>query len=432
MYEVKYMVNVAVTAGAQCFIMQIFNFYILKAHLTKQSYPILIVLAPVLSILSGLIANQSPIFSGLFLTAVLVGLNQVITKSNVIDSLFPISFLLCSLIMYLLISDIFSLSKVSAHLGDFIRLGAFVVGGFIAVYLQSYLTNNLLDFFNKRKIVKLLCKWYIVILAILMFTTVQGKVVVESNVNSLILEALFVALLLIAVLSMIFSFLNELHRTKLKNELQQIKQLENYAAVLEDGYRNLRKIKHDYVNVISSSLFLLEDQEYADLRKYYKETLTMLNADDKYDEIRIGDLQNIGNSALKGIIAYKLIQAEHQKLKIHFECIQPIGELQVANVHIVEIVGILMDNAIEYVETNGGQIDVVVTVNEGYRSILIRNSLKKASKTNLREIFQEGYTTKGNHEGIGLSSLRDITAKEDHLEVMTSIENGYFLQEIVC
>ncbi|GAC44727.1 hypothetical protein PLO_0199 [Pediococcus acidilactici NGRI 0510Q] len=334
--------------------------------------------------------------------------------------------------MYLLISDIFSLSKVSAHLGDFIRLGAFVVGGFIAVYLQSYLTNNLLDFFNKRKIVKLLCKWYIVILAILMFTTVQGKVVVESNVNSLILEALFVALLLIAVLSMIFSFLNELHRTKLKNELQQIKQLENYAAVLEDGYRNLRKIKHDYVNVISSSLFLLEDQEYADLRKYYKETLTMLNADDKYDEIRIGDLQNIGNSALKGIIAYKLIQAEHQKLKIHFECIQPIGELHVANVHIVEIVGILMDNAIEYVETNGGQIDVVVTVNEGYRSILIRNSLKKASKTNLREIFQEGYTTKGNHEGIGLSSLRDITAKEDHLEVMTSIENGYFLQEIVC
>ncbi|WP_241645741.1 hypothetical protein [Pediococcus acidilactici] len=321
MYEVKYMVDVAVTAGAQCFIMQIFNFYILKAHLTKQSYPILIVLAPVLSILSGLIANQSPIFSGLFLTAVLVGLNQVITKSNVIDSLFPISFLLCSLIMYLLISDIFSLSKVSAHLGDFIRLGAFVVGGFIAVYLQSYLTNNLLDFFNKRKIVKLLCKWYIVILAILMFTTVQGKVVVESNVNSLILEALFVALLLIAVLSMIFSFLNELHRTKLKNELQQIKQLENYAAVLEDGYRNLRKIKHDYVNVISSSLFLLEDQEYADLRKYYKETLTMLNADDKYDEIRIGDLQNIGNSALKGIIAYKLIQAEHQKLKIHFECI---------------------------------------------------------------------------------------------------------------
>lgn len=94
------MVNVAVTAGAQCFIMQIFNFYILKAHLTKQSYPILIVLAPVLSILSGLIANQSPIFSGLFLTAVLVGLNQVITKRNVIDSLFPISFLLCSLIMY--------------------------------------------------------------------------------------------------------------------------------------------------------------------------------------------------------------------------------------------------------------------------------------------------------------------------------------------
>ncbi|MEO3718520.1 GHKL domain-containing protein [Pediococcus acidilactici] len=58
--------------------------------------------------------------------------------------------------------------------------------------------------------------------------------------------------------------------------------------------------------------------------------------------------------------------------------------------------------------------------------------MKRASKTNLREIFQEGYTTKGNHEGIGLSSLRDITAKEDHLEVMTSIENGYFLQEIVC
>ncbi|WWL94792.1 hypothetical protein V6R94_05325 [Pediococcus acidilactici] len=80
------------------------------------------------------------------------------------------------------------------------------MGGFIAVYLQSYLTNNLLDFFNKRKIVKLLCKWYIVILAILMFTTVQGKVVVGSNVNSLILEALFVALLLIAVLSMIFLF----------------------------------------------------------------------------------------------------------------------------------------------------------------------------------------------------------------------------------
>lgn len=48
----------------------------------------------------------------------------------------------------------------------------------------------------------------------------------------------------------------------------------------------------------------------------------------------------------------------------------------------------------------------------------------------LKEIWQEGYSTKGTGRGLGLASLKCIVKSYENVYVSTFLENGCFVQEI--
>lgn len=419
-----------IISGVQFLVMELFNIYVIKKSISRKQFTALIIASPFLAVLSGGISAISPILSGLVLTMGLVIINHIILKVRTIQVLFPMLFLLTSLILFLIISDLLPMLEEMPTINELVHIGAFLIGGIVSIKIQNYVLKRFSDLLNYKRINQIILRGYLAILLILVFTTLQVESRKYTNINSIIVEILFITLLLLVILTLILTFLKEVQRRRLASDKKEIERLESYAAVLERSYKQLRKVKHNYVNIITTSLLFLEDKEYEGLKKYYTESLKLVNEGLDFDELRINDIQNIKNSALKGIITYKLIQAYHQNLKIHFECIESVENIEVSQVKMVEIIGILMDNAIEYIKINGGKIDVLITVKDGYKSILIRNTLR-TEKVNLSNIFSNGFTTKKGHEGIGLNTLREIISKEDNLEVVTTIDDGFITQEVL-
>ncbi len=54
----------------------------------------------------------------------------------------------------------------------------------------------------------------------------------------------------------------------------------------------------------------------------------------------------------------------------------------------------------------------------------------KDSIPRVHELFEEGFSTKGDNRGLGLSTLKEITDNNDNVLLDTVIENGFFIQKI--
>ena len=48
----------------------------------------------------------------------------------------------------------------------------------------------------------------------------------------------------------------------------------------------------------------------------------------------------------------------------------------------------------------------------------------------IHELFEQGFSTKGDNRGLGLSTLKELTDSNENVLLDTVIENGYFVQKV--
>ena len=99
-------------------------------------------------------------------------------------------------------------------------------------------------------------------------------------------------------------------------------------------------------------------------------------------------------------------------------------------IELSKFLGILLDNAIEEsLESKEKIVYLWLGKSEDSVTIIIGNSFK--SKPDLYKVSQQGYSTKGEGRGMGLSYIRK-TIEEFHSNVLlnTLIEGNVFKQEL--
>ena len=102
---------------------------------------------------------------------------------------------------------------------------------------------------------------------------------------------------------------------------------------------------------------------------------------------------------------------------------------QLANVHMTEVKGLLLENAVEEVcGRKDGYIHVMISSQEYCTTFRVKNTLY--GMVDLGRLGMEGYSTKGTGRGIGLSSYRHVLEKYDFVLSATAVEDGYFIQEL--
>ncbi|WP_311873268.1 GHKL domain-containing protein [Vagococcus fluvialis] len=220
---------------------------------------------------------------------------------------------------------------------------------------------------------------------------------------------------------------------KLEVEKQQIevKYMNEYAKETTKQYNEIRKFRHDYVNILSSLEYFIQTKDMDKLAAYYQEFIQPTHESLAKGAFNFQELKNIESDEIKSIIAIKLLSARENELDIHIEIPDRIPQkLPINPVSLIRMLGIILDNSIEESsQIANGTVEIGIFDMEMSYLFIIKNSVRE----NIEPLYQlevEGYSTKGENRGLGLSNLNEISQREKNLTLETEITPSAFIQKI--
>ena len=106
------------------------------------------------------------------------------------------------------------------------------------------------------------------------------------------------------------------------------------------------------------------------------------------------------------------------------------SDLSVDPVVLIRILGILLDNAIEELESlNEGELLVGIFIMNGDLMFIIQNTVRENMEP-LYLLKKEGFSTKGDNRGFGLANVEELILLEQRLLLETTATNEVFIQKI--
>lgn len=232
-----------------------------------------------------------------------------------------------------------------------------------------------------------------------------------------------------------FFFLGRFRRKKrelIKTE-QEKELLEDYNVRLENLYKEVRGFKHDYINILSSLYFYMEEENYSEMKQYFKEEILTSGQNLAKQDGVIGKLYDIKIPEIKGIVYLKLLMAFQENLNVKVEVKEEISYIAMKSEDLVRVLGIFLDNAMEAsgnTEEKYLYIGFLSMQDEIY--IKVENSLS-ASIEGVGELSEFGFSTKGKERGVGLYSAEQILSRYSNVLHSVEIKNNRFIQTLkIC
>ncbi|WP_436513242.1 GHKL domain-containing protein [Clostridium thermobutyricum] len=241
---------------------------------------------------------------------------------------------------------------------------------------------------------------------------------------------LIILMSLIVILSLFVGIKGFYNDRDLKIKDNELKALQNYINQTEDAYLEMRKFKHDYINILSSIAGYICDEDMKGLEDYFNKKIAPLNRTLENESLKLASLKNVKATEIKGILTIKTIQAQNKGINIDIEILEEIESISWDTILACRGIGILMDNAIEAAEEcNYKKINLALIKKEKSKIIIIQNTYKHKN-INVKKIYEQSYSTKGNDRGLGLSTLKESISKANNIILDTQISEEFFTQII--
>jgi len=229
----------------------------------------------------------------------------------------------------------------------------------------------------------------------------------------------------------IFAFSDKM-RTEMESKLKDntMRSLTIYTEQVERNTEELRKFKHDNLNMILGFKGLISNKDWEGLERYYSSYMSEFKrSTDEMDKFDV-KLKNLQEPVLKSVFLDKCVRAMQIGVNLNVEVKDEINLYDQGNIiDLCRIIGILMDNALEACKGNEkGSVEVLATVIENQIMIVIENSYHERPEINKMRV--KGYTTKGEGRGTGLGIVRSIMAKNESLILETTLVDDKFCQKL--
>lgn len=195
-----------------------------------------------------------------------------------------------------------------------------------------------------------------------------------------------------------------------------------YNHDLESNMESLRHVRHDIKNLFLTMGGFVEKSGDSQMRSFYQEHIVPF----ANQELQKCDLQaklsQIQDESLKSFLYYKMMQGMELGLSMELE-IQLRGDCNfgIAQIDLIRILGILIDNAIEEAVGCKGAVAIHIKESESEFAFSVRNSTRP--QTRARGVIA-GTSDKGFGRGNGLLIVRKIIAKYKNI-----LLNSYFKEE---
>ncbi len=192
-------------------------------------------------------------------------------------------------------------------------------------------------------------------------------------------------------------------------EKKRIILLEQYIPVIEELITQVRARQHEFNNRL---LAISAAAQTASSLEQAKAEIAELTAGLQFD-ITEKSLLGCDSKITAGMIFSKIKYAETKKIKVVSEITAPLKEAAMRELDVVEIVGILMDNAIEASNT-GDIIYVNIEHHNDGLSISVSNPYEMQSTTEFIRMFRRGFSTKAGSgaRGYGLANVKEIAERQ--------------------
>ena len=142
----------------------------------------------------------------------------------------------------------------------------------------------------------------------------------------------------------------------------------------------------------------------------------------------LGSLQNVKINEIKSILIYKGSAAAGHEIDTGIEVRESIEELGVGAAIVCQILGILLDNAIEAATlADEKKLHIAIIKNPNSKTFIIKNTWQKQAIP-MNKLFELGFSTKEGNRGIGLYTVRSLTEKIKGLFLETEVSDEYFSQ----
>jgi len=228
-----------------------------------------------------------------------------------------------------------------------------------------------------------------------------------------------------------FIFENSLKvKYNLRQKEDEQKHMSFYLDEIEQQQVAIRKFKHDQQNLFSTIDIYIQNRDWEGLTQFYPKVRTASEIITK-NEFELEGLSQIKMREIKNILIAKLAMAQNLEINTKLEIGEEIDDIPVDPVALVRMLGIILDNAIEELQSLGtGRLLIGCFKIDDSVNIVVQNTCRP-DVPSLRQLQQHSFSTKGKGRGLGLSNLYELTNSLSNVALLTSIEDRYFTQTLM-
>lgn len=293
------------------------------------------------------------------------------------------------------------------------------------IKLNKKVLNNLINNsnFNKKSEI------FIVLLILITISLLVFKIPLSRwNFN---LDFLFTMILLLCFIMLGFLMLKQ--RADIQKTTSMYQKLVAYSDITNGLLEDYRVISHEQKNQLLVIRSLLDDNSPQELVDYVDGLLDK-KVGFKYEWI--GDLNYLPLSGLKGLINYKLIEANSLKINTNISISKDIDKLKLNKLsskqkdELYSIIGVYLDNAIQAAkESNKKEVSLEIYKEKEKIVIVIANTYN--GKIDFEKLDNYGYTTKGKNHGVGLHLVKKIIENEVIYSQSRNLFEDYYVQKLI-
>ena len=227
----------------------------------------------------------------------------------------------------------------------------------------------------------------------------------------------------------LYRTLQENKRLALKTQAQE--NLAEYTEKLESHYQEIRRFKHDYMNILATITGYIQANDMEKLKDYFDLRIVPSSRLLENKDAIIAKLSQIKVLEIKGLLYTKLVQAMNLDLNITLELTHEITSVNMNLLVLCRVLGIYLDNAMEAaVLTRERCLHIALVKKDDTIIFHIENSTQPLPFP-LDRLSAPGITTKEKHSGLGLATVRELLDATPNVQSFTTCEEGHIKQVLI-
>src|SRR5699024_6385770 len=134
----------------------------------------------------------------------------------------------------------------------------------------------------------------------------------------------------ILIITISFSIIRQI---QYKRNIKEIENYYKYTLQIEKINNEMRKFRHDYVNILSTLSDYIRENDMEGLRKYFNEEIIPMQDNMQMKTLKINGIENLKVREIKGLITTKILKAQEKNIRIRNEDQEQIEKNKIININ---------------------------------------------------------------------------------------------------